>query len=113
MTLDEDALALALDVGDLAYRDTEGDLHRAMTEAVGMYAEEVWKPISEPIPESCLHVILWNEDRGCAIVVAAHVATGMTSPKTPEHLRFMATKWRWFDYPKDGEAACQSNQKAR
>ena len=39
--VNEDALELAIDCGELAYRDTEGDLHQAIKEAVQMYANTV------------------------------------------------------------------------
>lgn len=58
-----------------------------------------WNLMDVPIPDSSVDVILWNEDRGCAIVVSAHVARSMVSANTPSHLRFNAYAWRWFDYP--------------
>lgn len=47
--LNEDALELAKDQAQLAYNDTEGDLERAVAEAIAIYVEEVGSELVEKV----------------------------------------------------------------
>lgn len=89
--VDEKALALALDVGDLAYRDTEGDLEKAIKEAVYMYVDEVGNPV-----RSGLNGAKYIEVAARAIAVSIYHSEGLETMNYAGEKDYAEREWKHY-----------------